>query len=169
MPWWLRNLVRGGSLFDRVPMSAASQSPQTPAATPVSLLSVLRAVVRHRGVQTAVALWVVGHLVVLWLAHGSLPFDRPAVAHLPFASQVVSPTIGMIEILALMAVTFLLTRKRVIPDIATRAPERRVALRETLLVLAYAALGQVGGWIVGPLLGYRPFSFHFRGPSTAPR
>jgi hypothetical protein len=36
-------------------------------------------------------------------------------------------------------------------------------LRETILVVAYAALGQVGGWIVGPALGYRPFSFHIAG------
>ncbi|HKE89225.1 MAG TPA: hypothetical protein VKB45_02735, partial [Gemmatimonadales bacterium] len=136
---------------------------RTPPQTPVSLRSVLTAAVRHRGVQAAVALWVVAHLVVLWLAHGSLPFDRPAVAHLPFASQIAAPTIGMIEILALMVVTFLLTRRRVIPDIAARAPEHRVALRETLLVLAYAVIGQVGGWIVGPLLGYRPFSFHLAG------
>jgi hypothetical protein len=144
-------------------MRAASQSPQTTATTPVPLLWVLRAVVRHRGVQIALALWVLGYLVVLWLAHGSVPFDRPAVAHLPFASQMAAPTIGMMEILALMVLTFLLTRKRVIPDIATRAPERALALRETLLVLAYAGFGQVGGWIVGPLLGYRPFSFHLAG------
>src|SRR5262245_42061340 len=97
-------------------MSAARQSSPTPAATSAPLLSVLRAVARHRGVQTAVALWVVGSLVVLWLAHGSLPFDRPAVAHLAFASQVAAPTIGMIEIFALMVLTFLLTCKRVIPD-----------------------------------------------------
>jgi hypothetical protein len=32
---------------------------------------------------------------------------------------------------------------------AARAPEPRVALKETILVLGYAALGQVGGWIVG--------------------
>src|SRR5215813_2155756 len=126
-------------------MSGASPPRPTSAPLPVSLWSVLRAVVRHRGVQAAVALWVVAHLIVLWLAHGSLPFDRPAVAHLPFASQIAAPTIGMIEIIALMVVTFLLTRRRVIPDIAARAPEHRVALRETLLVLAYAVIGQVGG------------------------
>jgi len=143
-------------------MSAGGQSP-TLAASQAPLSSVLRAVVHHRGVQVAVASWVVGYLVVLWLAQGSLPFDRPAVAHLPFASQMAQPTIGMIEIFALMVLTFFLTRKRVIPDMAARAPERRVAYRETVLVLAYAALGQVGGWIVGPALGTRPFSFHLAG------
>jgi hypothetical protein len=124
---------------------------------------VLRAVVGHRGFQGAVALWIIGYVVVLWLARGSLPFDRPAVAQLPFAVQMAAPTVGLIEIFVLMVLAFLLTRKRVIPDMAARAPDRRVALRETVLVLAYAALGQVGGWIVGPALGYRAFSFHIAG------
>lgn len=130
---------------------------------PATLSSVLRTVINHRGVQVAGAAWVVGYLVVLWLAHGSLPFHRPAVDHLPFASQLVQPVVGMIEILGLMVLAFFLTRNRVVPDMAARAPERRVALRETVLLLVYAALGQVGGWIVGPVLGYRPFSFHLAG------
>ena len=144
-------------------MSASGQSPRSLGATPALLLSSLRAIVNHRGARIAVGLWVVGHLVVLWLTHESLPFDRPAVAHLPFASQMAQPTLGMIEILGLMVLTFLLTRHRVIPDMAARAPEPRVALSETFLVLGYAALGQVGGWIVGSLLGSRPFSFHLAG------
>jgi hypothetical protein len=108
-------------------------------------------------------LWVVGYVTVLWLAQGSLPFDRPAIARLPFALQMAAPTVTLIEIFGLMVLAFLLTRKRVIPDMTARAPERRIALRETVLVLAYAAVGQVGGWIVGPALGYRPFSFHIAG------
>jgi hypothetical protein len=63
----------------------------------------------------------------------------------------------------LIAVVFLLTRRRVIPDMTARAPERRIALRETILLLAYAALGQAGGWIIGSSSGYRPFSFHIAG------
>jgi hypothetical protein len=46
---------------------------------------------------------------------------------------------------------------------AARAPERRAALRETILVVGYAALGQAGGWILGPALGFRAFSFHIAG------
>ena len=128
-----------------------------------SLGSVLNAIVHHRGVQATAALWVVSYLVALWLARGSLPFDRPAVAQLSFALQMAAPSITLLEIIVLMGLAFLLTRGRVIPDMAARAPERRVALRETVIVLAYAALGQVGGWIVGPALGYRPFSFHIAG------
>jgi len=123
----------------------------------------LQSIVGHRGVHAAAALWVVSYVVVLWLAHGSLPFDRPAVAHVPFALQMAVPSIVLIEIFVLMVAAFLLTRKRVIPDMAARAPDRRLAFRETILVLGYAALGQIGGWILGPALGYRPFSFHIAG------
>jgi len=123
----------------------------------------LRAIARHRGVQAAVILWIASYVAVLLLARGSLPFDRPAVARLPFAVQIAAPTVTLIEIFMLMALTYLLTRKRVIPDMAARAPERRTALRETILVLGYAALGQAGGWILGPALGFRAFSFHIAG------
>ena len=103
------------------------------------------------------------YVVVLWLAHGSLPFDRPAVAHVPFALQMAVPSIVLIEIFVLMVAAFLLTRKRVIPDMAARAPDRRLAFRETILVLVYAALGQVGGLDPGPGAGLPPFSFHIAG------
>jgi len=123
----------------------------------------LGAICRHHGVQAAAALWVLGYLTVLWLADGSLPFDRPAVAKLPFALQLAAPSITLIEIFLLIGLVLLLTRRRAIPDLASRAPQRPTALRETLLLVGYAALGQLGGWILGPALGYRPFSFHIAG------
>jgi hypothetical protein len=123
----------------------------------------LRAIVTHRGVQAAVILWLGAYLAVLWIAHGTLPFDRPAIARLPFSLQLAAPSFTLIEIFVLMGLVFFLTRKRPIPDMAARAPERRIALRETLLVLTYAAAGQAGGWVLGPALGYRPFSFHIAG------
>jgi uncharacterized membrane protein YqjE len=113
--------------------------------------------------QIAIAAWIVAHGVVLLIAGGRLPFDRPALAGIPFDLQVAAPTIGMIEVFFLMAVVYWMTRKRVIPDIAARAPPRNVAARETLVLIVYAVAGQVGGWIVGPALGFRPFSFHIAG------
>jgi hypothetical protein len=74
-----------------------------------------------------------------------------------------APSITLVEIFVLMGLVYLLTRRRIIPDMAARVPERRVALRETLLLIAYAATGQVGGWVLGSALGYRPFSFHIAG------
>ena len=46
---------------------------------------------------------------------------------------------------------------------AARAPERGRAARETAGLLAYAMLAQAGGWVLGPALGYRAFSFHIAG------
>jgi len=125
--------------------------------------TVLRTIASHRGVQAAAALWLVATVLVLWLAQGLLPFDRPAVAKFPLAWQVAAPSITLIEILVLMALVFLLTRRRLIPDMASRAPHHQIALGETLFLIGYAALGQMGGWVLGPALGYRPFSFHIAG------
>jgi hypothetical protein len=144
-------------------MSTRGQSPPASTEATGSPSSVLRAIGRHKGVQSAVVLWLFAYVAVLWLADGSLPFDRPAVANLPFALQISAPTITLLEIFGLMGLVLLLTRRRLIPDMAARAPERRVAMREMILVLSYAALGQVGGWMVGPAFGYRPFSFHIAG------
>jgi hypothetical protein len=123
----------------------------------------LLTLVKHRGVQAAGILWLAGYLAVLWLARGTLPFDRPAIAQLPFSLQMAAPSFTLLEIFLLMGVAFWITRGRSIPDMAARAPERRIALRETALVLTYATAGQAGGWILGPALGYRPFSFHIAG------
>jgi hypothetical protein len=144
-------------------MGASDHSQLTKTSASPELIPALKAILGHRGVQATAALWVVVYFVVIWLAQGTLPFDRPAVAQLPFALQMAAPSITLLEIFVLMWLVFLLTRGRVTPDMAARAPERRVALRETVLVLAYAGVGQIGGWIVGPALGYRAFSFHIAG------
>ncbi len=127
------------------------------------LAALIRSAVLHPAVQVAAALWIVANVAVLLLAGGVLPFDRPALADMPFVQQVALPSLGLIEVFALMAVVYVLTGRRVIPDLAARAPERAQAARETTLLLGYAGLGQLGGWLVGPALGYRPFSFHIAG------
>lgn len=92
-----------------------------------------------------------------------MPFDRPALAAMSFAQQVALPSLGLIEVFLLMTVVAVLTRRRAIPDLAARAPAWTQTRRETVSLLCYAALGQAGGWIIGPALGYRPFSFHLAG------
>jgi hypothetical protein len=128
-----------------------------------SLAAVIRSAVLHPAVQVAALLWIVANVAVVLLAGGLLPFDRPAMAGMPFVQQVALPSFGLIEVFALMAVVYVLTGRRAIPDLAARAPERAQAARETILLLGYAGLGQLGGWLVGPALGYRPFSFHIAG------
>jgi hypothetical protein len=144
-------------------MTAGDRPPAGRVTPAASLKAQVHAILNHRGVRCAAGLWILSYGVVLWLAQGALPFNRPAVAQLPFAVQMAAPSLTMIEIFVLMALTFLATRGRIIPDLTARAPDRQLARRETLGLLVYAAVGQIGGWILGPALGFRPFSFHIAG------
>jgi hypothetical protein len=75
-------------------------------------------------VLIAVTVWIGLNLAAIQLAGGYLPFDRPAMAAQPFAAQMALPTLGLIEIFLLMAVVWVLTRKRKPVDMAARAPDR---------------------------------------------
>jgi hypothetical protein len=86
-----------------------------------------------------------------------------ALAGVPFAVQMAGPSVALLEVFGLMGVVWWMTRRRAIPDMAARAPAKAQTVRETAALLAYAVLGQVGGWLLGPALSYRPFSFHIAG------
>jgi hypothetical protein len=64
-----------------------------PSASTVNPQNRLHAIIFNRWVLIAIGLWILAHAVVLLLAGGQLPFDRPALAGLSFASQVATPTV----------------------------------------------------------------------------
>ncbi len=117
----------------------------------------------QRSVQVTLALWLLAYLLVLVVAHGSLPFVRPVLENVPFVAQLIGPTLALLEVLALMGVVYWLTRRRTIPDIAARAPDRAVAWREVWLLIGYSLLGQVSGFLIAHAFGWHPFSFHIAG------
>lgn len=123
----------------------------------------LRHILFSRATHVAIIAWIAINAAAYWLAGGVIPFDTPSMQRLPFTARMLVPTISLLEVFVLMAITFWLTRKRAIPNLAERAPDRRIAARETALLLAYATFAQVGGWLLGPALGYRAFSFHIAG------
>lgn len=118
---------------------------------------------RERSVQTAVIGWVVANALVVMVAKGALPFDWPALPGRSVSERLVEINVGLLEIFFLMGVVFALTRKRTVPDLAARAPERAVALRETLLLLAYGVLGLIGGFLLARVFGWHPFGLHLAG------
>lgn len=123
----------------------------------------LRRILASRATHVAIIGWIAANAAAYWIAGGMIPFDMPALSGLSFNARMAAPTITLIEIFGLMAIAFWMTRKRAIPDMAARAPARGIAARETALLIAYAATAQVGGWLLGPALGYRAFSFHIAG------
>jgi len=121
------------------------------------------ALLRRRSVQVTLALWVLSNALVLMVARGHLPFDRPTVADTPLGSQLAFANLSLVEVLLLIALTWYLTRGRPAPDLAGRAPGREQARRETFGLLGYGILAQAGGALLGLELGWRPISFHLAG------
>lgn len=123
----------------------------------------LAALLAQRSVQITVTTWVAATVLVLALARGHLPFHRPTLHDTPFGQQLLAPQFAMLEALGLIALAFALTRRRTTPDVGARAPERSVALRETMWTVLYGVAALLGGLILARILGYHPISFHLAG------
>src|SRR2546423_12046156 len=54
---------------------------------------------RERSVQITVVAWLVAYVLILLIARGHLPFHRPSMVDSPFAMQVLSPWVAMLEVL----------------------------------------------------------------------
>jgi hypothetical protein len=147
---------------DEDDQQATTQPPQAPPPTRQAR-SWLARLLAEPSVRITLVAWLGANVAVVLLARGHLPFERPLLHDSSYAAQLLSPNLAMLEVLGLIAVTFALTRKRVIPDIAARAPEPAIALRETLALVGYGIAGLLGGWILGSALGFHPISFHLTG------
>ncbi|WP_433463547.1 hypothetical protein [Spirillospora sp. CA-128828] len=116
---------------------------------------------RERAVQLTLLGWLLANAVVLVVGGRTLPFDWPGTA---VAGQLVEFAARALEALLIIALAYALTRRRVVPDVAERAPaERARAMRETLLLLSYGAAGLLGGYFLARAFGWHPFGFHLAG------
>lgn len=118
---------------------------------------------RKPSVLLAVLGWLLANVLVLAVGPDTLPFDWPAVADRSAAARLIDANVGLLEVFLLMGVAYALTRKRVRPDLAARAPERAIALRETRWLLAYGGLGLLGGFVLARAFGWHPFGLHLAG------
>ena len=107
----------------------------------------------ERSVQLALAVWFACIVAIFPLSHGTLPFHRPSVSEVSFRGQVLLQMLSPIFPFFLMGITYLLTRRRLIPDMASRAPAAPVAMCETLLLWLYGAVVL----LVGQMIGSRQF------------
>jgi hypothetical protein len=123
---------------------------------------------RERSVQIALGLWVACSIAIFPLSHGTLPLNRPLLAKLPLTAQVLAPIVTMAWIFLLMGVTYFLTRRRAIPDLASRAPEPAIAGRETLLLWLYGAAVMGAGQIVGRRFFGEGIGLHLNGSLFGP-
>ncbi|MGA7852052.1 MAG: hypothetical protein WCA15_01930 [Candidatus Acidiferrales bacterium] len=103
---------------------------------------------RQRSLQIALALWVLISVAAVELCHGTMPLPMGPHPGDPKA-MVIFSSIALAFLVLEMGLVALITRRRPMPDLAERAPERGVALRETLLLWIYGAVVLVAGRFIG--------------------
>ncbi len=113
----------------------------------------------NRIVQMGLAVWIGFSAAIPFLAHGTVPFNQPTLAGLPYRVRVLFEIFGPVVALIFIAVAYGLTRRRVV-DVAARAPEPTVALRETVGLLLYGAVVLIAGQFVGRFIGSHGTGLH---------
>jgi hypothetical protein len=104
-------------------------------------------VVWQRSMLVALLLWLLISAAALALCHGTMPLAIGPHPQPPVVF-VIASAIGLVFMVLEILLLALLFRKRPVPDIAARAPERGKAWRETLALWAYgAAVMLAGRWI----------------------
>jgi len=104
--------------------------------------------IRQRSLQVALLLWVLISLAALWLCHGTMPLQigpRPANP----VAQVIFSSIALLFLILEAGLVALITRRRPWPNLAERAPERGVALRETAYLWIYGGMVLLAGRFIG--------------------
>lgn len=104
--------------------------------------------VHHRSFQVALVLWLVISVAAVALCDGTMPLPIGLHPDKPIA-MVVSSSIALLFLVLEIGLVGLITRRRALPDLARRAPERSVALRETIALWLYGALVLLVGRFVG--------------------
>ena len=107
--------------------------------------------------------WVLCAGLTELLSHGHLPFRSPALTTLTRPEIFFLPLIGLGWVLFELLVIYLVTRRRVAPDMASRVPSRATARREMLGLIGYAAAVLTAGVFVGHAIGHHAIGMHLPG------
>jgi hypothetical protein len=118
---------------------------------------------RERSLYFALVIWVACICAIYPMSGGVLPFNRPNIRTLSFRQQMVYQVFQPLVFFIFLAVIYWLTRRRAIPDMAQRAPDRARAGRETLLMWTYGVMVLGAGQIAGSKLFGEGIGLHLNG------
>ncbi|MGH9682140.1 MAG: hypothetical protein ACRD4S_00800 [Candidatus Acidiferrales bacterium] len=108
-------------------------------------------------------MWIAISVAAIVIAGPKLPLDRPSMNQMSTAGQVINSFVSLVAILLLMMLVEWLARHRPLPDLAARAPDRSVALRETIALWVYGAAVLVAGHFLGLRLFGGGIGLHLNG------
>ncbi len=118
---------------------------------------------RERSLYFALVIWVACIAAIYPISGGVLPFNRPNISGLSFRQQIVFQVFQPLVFFIFLSVIYWLTRRRAIPDMAHRAPDRALAARETLLMWIYGGAVLGVGQVVGTRLFGQGIGLHLNG------
>ncbi len=113
----------------------------------------LRWLIHQRSLWAALLLWTLLSLAFIGLCHGPrgiVPLDLPPnqLKQTPVA-QVIGSWLALVFLLLECGLVALLTHRRPWPDLGQRAPQRSIALKETMAVCVYVIVVLLVGQRVG--------------------
>jgi hypothetical protein len=104
--------------------------------------------VRQRSFQVSLISWVAISVAAVALCHGTMPLPIGPHPGKPVA-MVISSSIALVFLVLEAGLVALITRRRPMPDLAVRAPECSIALRESVWLWIYGAIVLVAGRFLG--------------------
>lgn len=118
----------------------------------------------QRSAQVATVAWAVALVIAFALTGPTVPFNRPLIAGM-HKVQEIGTMFGTVLVLPFiyMAVTYFLTRRRSLPNMALWAPDNAVARKEMLWLLAYGAAVLIAGNFLGRALWGEAIGLHLHG------
>jgi hypothetical protein len=128
-----------------------------------SAASPIRYLVRQPSIWVAFAIWCLLSGAAILLCRNGVPLDRPELAMTPPITDVLNNSIGLFLIIVLVGIVSLLARRRPLPNLAERAPERSIAMRETIAMWMYGAIVLFAGRIIGQRFFGEGIGLHLNG------
>jgi hypothetical protein len=123
----------------------------------------IKYLVRQPSLWIALVIWCLLSAAAILLCRNGVPLDRPELATIPPVTDVLNNSIGLFSIILLIGIVSFLARRRPLLSLAERAPERGIALRETLAMWIYGAVVLFGGRILGQRYFGEGLGLHLNG------
>ena len=123
----------------------------------------IKYLVRQPSLWIALLIWCLLSAAAILLCRNGVPLDRPALATTPPITDVLNNSIGLFLIILLIGIVSFLARHRSFPNLAERAPERGIALRETLAMWFYGAVILFAGRVIGQHYFGEGLALHLNG------